>query len=121
MTSLGRPYGEDIVYNDNPYTLTSTYHDGQLKIYIMHPTRSMSTQRDSLLLYSSRCTPGYPTNETGARRAGYIQNNASKPLRTGNTSREAPGQNLGIPLSVDPMDAKSHVASLFSDSNELVT
>lgn len=49
-----------------------------------------------------------------------MQNNASPPSRIDNTSREAPGQNLGIPLSVDPMDANSHIASLFRDSNELV-
>ena len=49
-----------------------------------------------------------------------MQNNASPPSRIDNISRETPGQNLGIPLSVDPTDASSHVARLFSDSNELV-
>ncbi|KIM98343.1 hypothetical protein OIDMADRAFT_181770 [Oidiodendron maius Zn] len=70
----------------------------------------------SFLSDSSRWTPGYPTSETGARRAGYVQNNANPPSHIEDSSSEAPGQNLGIPLSVDPMDASSHVASLFSDS-----
>jgi len=29
-----------LVYDNNAYTITSTYHDGQLKMYTVHPTRS---------------------------------------------------------------------------------
>ena len=32
--------GSTMVYDNNANTITSTYHDGQLKIYTIHPTQS---------------------------------------------------------------------------------
>ena len=43
-----------------------------------------------------------------------MQNKGGPPSHIGNTSREAPSQNLGISLS-----SNSYVASPFSDANEL--
>ena len=33
-----------LAYDDNAYTITSTYHDGQLKIYTVHPTQSTNPE-----------------------------------------------------------------------------
>jgi hypothetical protein len=68
---------------------------------------------------SARQAFGYSISNTSGRRIGYMQNKARPPSHTDNTSHGAPGQNVGISLSIGLMDSKSHVASPFSDSNEL--
>jgi len=34
-----------LAYDNNAYTITSTYHDGQLKIYTVHPTQSTDPEK----------------------------------------------------------------------------
>ncbi|PGH08893.1 hypothetical protein GX51_00950 [Blastomyces parvus] len=38
-------YGKDLAYDGNAYVITSTYHDGGLKLYTVHPTASTDPGR----------------------------------------------------------------------------
>jgi len=41
-------YGaEEAVYDGNAYSFTSTYHDGQLKVYTTHPTAPKAADRQA--------------------------------------------------------------------------
>lgn len=44
---LIQSYRNGRLYDNKAYTITSTYQDGQLKMYTMHPTHSNSSQRDT--------------------------------------------------------------------------
>ncbi|KKZ62313.1 hypothetical protein EMCG_03285 [[Emmonsia] crescens] len=38
-------YGKELAYDGNAYVVTSTYHDGSLKLYMTHPTASTDSGR----------------------------------------------------------------------------
>jgi hypothetical protein len=38
-------YGKELAYDNNAYTITSTYHDGTHKLYPTHPRQSTSAER----------------------------------------------------------------------------
>ncbi|EDN05713.1 predicted protein [Histoplasma mississippiense (nom. inval.)] len=40
-------YGKELAYDGNAYVVTSTYHDGNLKLYTTHPTTSNDAGRDT--------------------------------------------------------------------------
>ncbi|KLJ06054.1 hypothetical protein EMPG_10498 [Blastomyces silverae] len=40
-------YGKELAYDGNAYVITSTYHDGVLKLYTIHPTASTDPGRDT--------------------------------------------------------------------------
>jgi hypothetical protein len=40
-------YGNALAYDNNAYTIASTYHDGQLKLYTNHPTPSIDPERST--------------------------------------------------------------------------
>lgn len=39
LQSFGREEASEIIFDENAYTITSTYHDGTLKLYTTHLTR----------------------------------------------------------------------------------
>ena len=58
-----------LVYDKNAYTITSTYHDGQLKMYTVYPTQS-TDPKDSPEYYITQLGGWALTGSIGQFREG---------------------------------------------------
>jgi len=102
-----------LVYDNNAYTITSTYHDGTLKMYTMHPTRASNVE-DSPEYYMTQLRGWLLTDTPETFRQGvsafrnaidWAEEQRDRLIATTN------GRVMGMPRETSTLEPSTHSMS----------